>query len=101
MTQPVLQIENLRVSFRVQDEYFAAVDGVTLTVHHNEVLAIVGESGCGKSTLALSLTGLHEPKRTKLDGSILFEGTNMLSLGVNELNQIRGKKIGMIFQDPL
>jgi peptide/nickel transport system ATP-binding protein len=101
LTQPVLQIENLRVSFRVQDEYFAAVDGVTLTVHNNEVLAIVGESGCGKSTLALSVAGLHEPKRTKLEGSILFEGTNMLSLGVDELNQIRGRKIGMIFQDPL
>jgi peptide/nickel transport system ATP-binding protein len=101
LTQPVLQIENLRASFRIQDEYFAAVDGVTLTVHPNEVLAIVGESGCGKSTLALSITGLHEPERTKLEGSILFEGTNLLSFGVNELNKIRGRKIGMIFQDPL
>jgi peptide/nickel transport system ATP-binding protein len=101
LTQPILQIENLRASFRIQEEYFTAVDGVTLALHPNEVLAIVGESGCGKSTLALSITGLHEPKRTKLEGSILFEGTNLLSLDLNELNQIRGRKIGMIFQDPL
>ncbi|MDF2963490.1 MAG: hypothetical protein K0S39_5225 [Paenibacillus sp.] len=101
VTQPVLQIEDLRVSFRIRDEYFAAVKGVTLSVQNNEVLAIVGESGCGKSALAHSITGLHESERTKQEGSILFEGINMLSLGVNELNKIRGKKIGMVFQDPL
>ncbi|NHN32193.1 ABC transporter ATP-binding protein [Paenibacillus agricola] len=101
MTQPVLQIENLRVSFRIQKEYFAAVGGVTLNVHSNEVLAIVGESGCGKSALALAITGLHAPERTKLEGSIRFEGMDMLALGVHELNAIRGRKIGMIFQDPL
>lgn len=100
-TEPVLQIENLRVSFRIQDKYYAAVDGVSLTVHKNEVLAIVGESGCGKSALALSIMGLHPPERTKLEGTILFKGKNILSLSVNELNKIRGKDIGMIFQDPL
>ncbi|MFD0682281.1 MULTISPECIES: ABC transporter ATP-binding protein [unclassified Paenibacillus] len=101
MAQPILQIENLRASFRIQDEYFTAVNSVTLSVHPNEVLAIVGESGCGKSTLALSITGLHEPKKTRLEGSIRFEGTNLLALDTHELNQIRGSKIGMIFQDPL
>jgi peptide/nickel transport system ATP-binding protein len=101
LAQPVLQIEHLRVSFRIQEQYFAAVSGVTLSVHPNEVLAIVGESGCGKSALALSITRLHDPVRTKLEGSIRFEGTDMLSLSVDELNTIRGRKIGMIFQDPL
>lgn len=100
-TEPVLQIENLRVSFRIQNEYYAAVDGVSLTAHKNEVLAIIGESGCGKSALALSIIGLHPPERTKLEGTILFKGKNILSLSVNKLNEIRGKAIGMIFQDPL
>ncbi|MGP3608594.1 ABC transporter ATP-binding protein [Anoxybacteroides rupiense] len=99
--QPVLQIENLRVSFRVHDTYYAAVDGVSLNVHKNEVLAVVGESGCGKSALALSIMGLHPPAKTKLEGKILFHGTDLLSLSVHELNKIRGKDIGMIFQDPL
>lgn len=101
LKQPVLQIENLRVSFRIEDEYYAAVDGVSLTVQKNEVLAIVGESGCGKSALALSITGLHDSERTKIEGSILFKEKDLLSLSVNELNQIRGKDIGMVFQDPL
>lgn len=100
-TQPLLQIENLRVFFRIQEEYYAAVDGVSLAVHQNEVLAIVGESGCGKSALALSITGLHVPESTKLEGSVTFKGKNMLSLGAKELNRIRGNDIGMIFQDPL
>lgn len=99
--QPVLQIENLRVSFRIRDEHYAAVDGVSLTIHQNEVLAIVGESGCGKSALALSIIGLHAPERTKLEGSILFKGKNILSLSSNERNEFRGKDIGMVFQDPL
>lgn len=99
--QPVLRIENLRVSFRIQDHYYAAVDDVSLTVHPNEVLAIVGESGCGKSALALSILGLHPPEKTKVEGSVLYKGKNMLSIPVNEWNEIRGKDIGMIFQDPL
>jgi peptide/nickel transport system ATP-binding protein len=101
LSEVVLQIEGLRVSFRIRDDYYAAVDGVSLTVHRNEVLAIVGESGCGKSALALSVMGLHEPGHTRLEGSVLFEGTNLLTLGRRELNRFRGRKIGMIFQDPL
>ncbi|MBA2878617.1 peptide/nickel transport system ATP-binding protein [Anoxybacillus kamchatkensis] len=101
LKRSVLQIESLRVSFRIQDEYYAAVDDVSLTVHENEVLAIVGESGCGKSALALSIIGLHPPERTKLEGTVVFKGKNLLTQSVQALNQIRGKDIGMIFQDPL
>ncbi|MBB2479831.1 ABC transporter ATP-binding protein [Bacillus sp. APMAM] len=99
--QPLLQLQNLRTSFRIQDEYFAAVDDVTLTVNENEVVAIVGESGCGKSALALSVMGLHPAGRTKLEGNVNFNGRNLLSLSTGEMNKIRGKDIGMIFQDPL
>ncbi|MBS4175477.1 ABC transporter ATP-binding protein [Bacillus sp. FJAT-49736] len=99
--QPLLQLQNLRTSFRIQDDYYAAVDDVSLTVNENEVVAIVGESGCGKSALALSVMGLHPAERTKLEGNINFNGRNLLSLSIGELNKIRGKDMGMIFQDPL
>lgn len=99
--KPILEIDHLRVSFRIQDQYYAAVDDVSLTVNENEVVAIVGESGCGKSALALAVMGLHPPQKTKLEGSITFKGTNLLSLSPSQLNKIRGKDIGMIFQDPL
>ncbi|WAA11189.1 ABC transporter ATP-binding protein [Fervidibacillus albus] len=99
--KPLLQINNLKTSFRIGDEFYAAVDDVSLTVNENEVVAIVGESGCGKSALALSIMGLHHEENTKLEGEILFQNKNLLSLSINELNQIRGKDMGMIFQDPL
>lgn len=97
----LLEIKDLKTSFRVKDTYYNAVDGVNLELRKNEVLAIVGESGCGKSTLATSIIGLHNPINTKIDGEILFKGTNLVNLPEEKYNEIRGKKIGMIFQDPL
>jgi peptide/nickel transport system ATP-binding protein len=97
----VLTIDNLRTSFRIKDSYYAAVDDVSLTVHESEVVAIVGESGCGKSALALSIMGLHPVNTTKLEGRVTFKGQNLLDLSVAKLNTIRGKDIGMIFQDPM
>lgn len=101
LEKPVLEIVNLRTSFRIRDNYYAAVDGVTLTVHENEVVAIVGESGCGKSALALSIMGLHNLKTTKLEGQVNFNGQNLLALSPQKLNKVRGKEIGMVFQDPM
>jgi len=97
----LLDIENLRTSFRIKGEYYAAVDDVTLQIRENEVLAIVGESGCGKSALALSIMGLHEEGFTKLEGQVYFQGENLLELSRRRLNKIRGSDIGMIFQDPM
>lgn len=97
----LLEIKNLNTSFRIKDDYFKAVDNVSLNLKNNEILAIVGESGCGKSTLATSIIGLHNPVNTKSEGEILFEGKNLLTFKESEYNQIRGKEIGMIFQDPL
>ena len=101
MDNPLLEIENLRTSFWIKDNYYAAVDGVSLTVHENEIIAIVGESGCGKSALALSIMGLHNLKTTKVEGSVNFKGQNLLKLSPTKLNKIRGKDIGMVFQDPM
>ena len=100
-TPPLLQLEGLRTSFHISDNYYAAVDGVSLTVHENEVVAIVGESGCGKSALALSIMGLHPKEKTKLEGKALFRGKDLLELSTKQMNKVRGKHIGMIFQDPL
>ena len=80
LKNPVLEIKDLRTSFNIKGEYHAAVDGVSLTVHENEVVAIVGESGCGKSALALSVMGLHDLKNTKLEGQVNFSGQNLLTL---------------------
>lgn len=97
----LLRINNLITSFRINGRYYAAVDGVSITVNENEVFAIVGESGCGKSALALSVLNLHNKAYTKVEGNIYFNNKDLLSLSVNELNEIRGRDIGMIFQDPL
>src|SRR5699024_12190998 len=76
-SEKLLEINNLTTSFRIKDDYFAAVDDVSLTINKNEVLAIVGESGSGKSALAFSLMGLH--KRYKIEGNILFKGENVVN----------------------
>jgi peptide/nickel transport system ATP-binding protein len=101
MEKPLLQIKNLSTSFRINDDYYAAVDSVSLTVNENEIVAVVGESGCGKSALALSIMRLHNQERTKLVGEINFRNKNLLPLSEGRMNKVRGKDIGMIFQEPL
>ncbi|HSO57267.1 MAG TPA: ATP-binding cassette domain-containing protein, partial [Paenisporosarcina sp.] len=100
-TQELLTINDLHTGFRVKDTYFNAVDGVSIRLKKNEILAIVGESGCGKSTLATSIIGLHDPNNTKITGEIQFKGLNLATLTDDKLNNVRGNDIGMIFQDPL
>ena len=99
--EKLLEIKNLETAFRIKDDYFNAVDKVSLDLYKNEVLAIVGESGCGKSTLATTIMRLHNENLTKSTGEILFNGKNILDLTEDEMNKIRTKDIGMIFQDPL
>ncbi|SQA14515.1 Glutathione import ATP-binding protein GsiA [Streptobacillus moniliformis] len=97
----LLEVKDLITSFRIKDTYHNAVDGVSFDLKKNEVLAIVGESGCGKSTLATSIMGLHNFIYTKVSGEIKFEGNNLVDFTEKDFNNIRGAKIGMIFQDPL
>ena len=99
--EKLLEIKNLETAFRIKDDYFNAVDKVSLDLYKNEVLAIVGESGCGKSTLATTIMRLHNENLTKSTGEIIFNGKNLLDLTEEEMNKIRTKDIGMIFQDPL
>ena len=99
--EKLLEIKNLETAFRIKDDYFNAVDKVSLDLYRNEVLAIVGESGCGKSTLATTIMRLHNENLTRSTGEIIFNGKNILDLTEDEMNKIRTKDIGMIFQDPL
>lgn len=99
MNEELLKIENLSTSFRIGDQYYAAVDDVTLTVRKNEILAIVGESGSGKSALAFSIMGLHA--RAKVEGRIYYKGQDLVQMSAKAFNRLRGKEISMIFQDPL
>jgi len=99
LAKTLVDVKNLKTSFRINDEYYAAVDNVSLSVKENEVLAIVGESGCGKSALAFSIMGLHT--RAKVEGEILYNGENIVNASPRKLNNLRGKDLGMIFQDPL
>ena len=101
MSNLVLRIKNLKTSFRIEGSYYAAVDGISLDIYKNEVFAIVGESGSGKSATALSITKLHNPNYTRMEGEIIFDGKNLLALTEDQLNKVRGSHIGMIFQDPL
>ncbi|WP_462400459.1 ABC transporter ATP-binding protein [Lacticaseibacillus pantheris] len=97
----LLDIQHLHTAFRNGDDYFDAVNDVSLELHRDEVLAIVGESGCGKSTLATSIIGLHDPHNTRVTGTIQYNTYNLVDLNEKLYNQFRGKDIGMIFQDPL
>ncbi|MCL2170879.1 MAG: ABC transporter ATP-binding protein [Defluviitaleaceae bacterium] len=101
MDDYLLSIRNLEVAFKISDNYYAAVDGVSLNIKKNETFAVVGESGCGKSAMALSILGLHDPSFTRITGEIVYGGNNLVEMTDNALNNIRGEEIGMIFQDPL
>jgi len=96
----LLEIKNLTTSFKIEEEFYPAVDNMSLDITKGEVTAIVGESGCGKSTLALSILGLHNPTATKVQGCINFSSQNLLQISESSLNKIRGNNISMIFQDP-
>jgi ABC-type dipeptide/oligopeptide/nickel transport system ATPase component len=96
----VLAVENLTVSFRTDEGVVQAVRGAGFTVREGQALGIVGESGSGKSVSAVAVMGLL-PKNARVRGSIRFRGRELLGLSETELAKIRGKKIAMIFQDPL
>ena len=96
----LIRVRDLSVSFKTRHETILAVDRLNFELKENEILGIVGESGSGKSQTVLSIMGLLEPNGSAT-GEANFHGVNLLSLSMSELNRIRGKEIGMIFQDPM
>ena len=97
----LLEVENLQTHFRTPDGVNRSVDGVSFHVNEGETLAIVGESGCGKSVTANSILRLVPEPPGKIAGSIRFQGRDLLKLPERAMRAIRGKDIGMIFQEPM
>jgi peptide/nickel transport system ATP-binding protein/oligopeptide transport system ATP-binding protein len=101
VADPILTVENLRVSFNTEDGLVQAVDGVSFTVAPGEIVAVVGESGCGKSVTAMSLLGLTRSPNARFEGVAHFKGVELIGADEEQLQQIRGAEIAMIFQDPM
>jgi peptide/nickel transport system ATP-binding protein len=101
LDRPFLQVTDLSVAFPTEDGLVQAVDGVTLTVERGETLAIVGESGSGKSVTAQAIMGLVNKKAAKVSGEIWLDGQELVALPQNEVQELMGSEIAMIFQDPM
>lgn len=97
----LLEVDGLTTAFDSDFGRTVSVDHVNFTVDKGEVVCIVGESGCGKSVTSLSIMGLLKKGGTVIDGSVLFDNRDLLSMEEKELDEVRGNSISMIFQDPL
>ncbi len=97
----LLDVRNLHVKFRTQGKKLHAVRGVSFSLHAGETVGIVGESGCGKSAMAKALIQLNPRHTSELSGEILYGEDNLLAFSESQMQQVRGKEIGMIFQDPM
>jgi oligopeptide/dipeptide ABC transporter ATP-binding protein len=99
---PLLEVRDLRTHFQTENGVHRAVDGVSFTVRANRTLGIVGESGCGKSVTSLSIMGLvAEPPGIRAGGEILYRGEDLTRKSRREMEELRGAKISMIFQEPM
>ncbi|MDR7244163.1 ABC transporter ATP-binding protein [Priestia megaterium] len=99
---PLLEVKNLQTAFSINDSWHNAVDDVSFQVGRKRIVGVVGESGCGKSVLSLSVIGLLPKVNSQIrSGSVLFNGKNLTHLSEDEMNDVRGKDISMIFQEPM
>ncbi|MCP5455435.1 MAG: ABC transporter ATP-binding protein [Thermotogae bacterium] len=101
MTEKVLEVKNLKTYFRTMEGTVKAVDGVSFDLYEGEILALVGESGCGKSITNMTIMGLVKSPPAIIEGEILYNGKNILELSKEDYRKLRGKEIGMIFQEPM
>ena len=98
----LLDVRNLQTQFLTRGGVVRAVDGVSWDVQEGETVALVGESGCGKSVTALSIMRLVAPPAGRIvGGQVLFKGRDLLALGEEEMRHVRGREIGMVFQEPM
>ncbi|MBN1135586.1 MAG: ABC transporter ATP-binding protein [Anaerolineae bacterium] len=99
---PLLEVKDLKTHFFTQDGVVQAVNGVSFNVDEGETLGIVGESGCGKSVSVLSVMRLiPQPPGKIVGGEVIFDGRDLLRLSEDEMRQVRGNRIAMVFQDPM
>ncbi len=100
--EPVLDVRDLKTHFFTREGVVRAVDGISFSLEPGQTLGIVGESGCGKSVTALSIMGLiPKPPAKIVGGQVLFQGRDLANLSEKQLEDVRGKEIAMIFQDPM
>jgi oligopeptide transport system ATP-binding protein len=99
---PLLEVKNLHTHFFTEDGIVKAVDGISYDLYEGETLGLVGESGCGKTVSALSVLRLiPNPPGKVVEGEVLFEGRDLLTLSEDEICDVRGNRIAMIFQEPM
>ena len=101
MTQPILSVRDLKTSFRVDGRWREVVHGVSFDIGPKETVAVVGESGSGKSVTALSVMRLTPPGASRIEGRVLLEGRDLLTLPERDMREVRGNDIAMIFQEPM
>ena len=99
-SQPILEYDNFKLSFRTENGLLTAVDRISFKVMPGEIMGLVGESGCGKSVTSLSAMRLL-PNTANYEGEIRFQGRNVLDYSSKELEKMRGNKVAMIFQEPM
>lgn len=97
----LLEIRNLNIRFKVNDNHIHAVNGASFEVRDKEILGIIGESGCGKSVTMYSLIDLLPSPPAIIEGEAIFENRDLFKLSKKEMRKIRGKEISMIFQEPM
>jgi peptide/nickel transport system ATP-binding protein len=101
MSEPLLDVRNLSVSFRTRGGLVTAVDGISFSVDPGEVVGLVGESGSGKSVSMLTVLRLIDNPNCVVEGEVMFGGRNLLELDDKALRRVRGREIAMVFQDPM
>jgi oligopeptide/dipeptide ABC transporter ATP-binding protein len=101
MADRLLEVKDLKVSFRTEDGIVRAVDGVSFTVDQGEVVGIVGESGSGKSVTMMSVMRLITDPNVMYEGDIVYKGRSLMALSKDAMREVRGEEIAMIFQDPM
>ena len=99
--RPFLEVTDLRVHFPTADGLVKSVDGLSFELERGEILGIVGESGSGKSVTSLAILGLHKGSNARVTGEIWLDGRELVSASEDEMRDLRGSEMGMIFQDPL
>src|SRR5436190_14735406 len=102
MADALLEVRDLKTYFDTDRGLFRAVDGISFSVRRGTTVGLVGESGCGKSVTSLSIMGLVPSPPGRVEGdSIVFEGRDVLRSSANERRALRGRKMSMIFQEPM
>jgi len=100
MANSVISVKGLKTYFFTHNGVVKAVDGISFNIHEGEILGLVGESGCGKTATALSILNLLEPPGRIVDGTVFFDGEDLLKMSESEIEKVRGGRISMVFQDP-